>query len=68
MAADGAPERMAEPYLRFCLGKYVDKGEDAWLEKPANTTKPVTTDRGLRPDARAVRAAVAGGMRRLRAA
>ena len=48
MAADGASERMAEPYVRFCLGKYVDKGEDAWLEKPATAAKPVTTAQGLR--------------------
>ena len=57
MAAAGAPERMAEPYVRFCLGKYVDKGEDAWLEKPANTTKPVTTEQGPRLAGPAFRAA-----------
>ncbi len=57
MAADGAPGCIAEPYLRFCLGKYVDKGEDAWLEKPAKTNKPVTTDQGPRLDVRSIRVA-----------
>ena len=55
MAAGGVSDRTAEPHVRFSLGKYVDKGEDAWLEKPANTTKPVTTDQGLRLATRAVR-------------
>ena len=46
MAAASAAERMAEPSVRCCLGKYVDKGEDAWLEKPASVTKPVVIDQG----------------------
>ena len=49
MTEVSAAGRMAEPFVRFCLGKYVDKGEDAWLEKPASATKPVATDQGAGP-------------------
>ena len=49
---------MAEPHVRFCLGKYVDKGEDAWLEKPASAVKPVTTDQGPRRVAALIASAI----------
>lgn len=26
---------MAEPYIKYSLGKFVDKGEDAWMQQPA---------------------------------
>ena len=26
---------MAEPYIKYSLGKFVDKGEDAWMQQPS---------------------------------